>query len=70
MGRSNLEPSARTVRSYACDTILVTAGGRGYIVRLWMSGDGAPDAGLYDSAWLRSVAATMQLDPEDAVDTP
>lgn len=52
----------------ACDTALVTDGGRGYVVRLWSSSDGPRVPGVYDAAWLREVLGTMQLHPEDAVD--
>ena len=52
----------------ACDTAIVTDSGRGYVVRLWTSGDEPVGAALYDTAWLRSVLATMVLDPEGAVD--
>jgi hypothetical protein len=44
-------------------------GGRGYFVRSY-TGDQLSSAqqGLYAESWLRSVLATMQLRPEDAVD--
>jgi hypothetical protein len=50
-----------------CDNVLVTDGGRGYLVMLWVSGDG-PAPGEYDQAWYESVLATMKLRPEDAAD--
>jgi hypothetical protein len=51
-----------------CDLALVTAGGRGYYVLLYVSDDDPSDAETYDDAWLASVLATMELHPEDAVD--
>lgn len=51
-----------------CNNVLVTDGGRGYLVMLWVSGEG-PGPGEYDQEWYGSVLATMELHPEDAVDT-
>jgi hypothetical protein len=42
---------------------------RGYFIRLYTSGDEPWLAGYYDQAWFRSVLDTVQLHPEDAVDT-
>jgi hypothetical protein len=53
----------------ACNTALVTDGGRGYAVMLWVSSDAPSVAEVYDEAWFASVLATMELRPEDAVDT-
>lgn len=52
----------------ACNLALVTAGGRGYYVLLYVSGDDPGDAQVYDAAWFASVLASMELNPEDAVD--
>lgn len=52
----------------ACNTALVTDGGRGYVVMLWLSSDDPRDAEVYDDAWFASVLSTMELHPEDAID--
>lgn len=52
----------------ACAVVLVTDGGRGYLIGLYVSGDDPRDAEVYDDAWFASVLATMELHPEDAVD--
>ena len=44
----------------------VTTAGRGYWIQLY-TGDDAPVT--YDLAWFEEVLATVQLHPEDAVDT-
>jgi hypothetical protein len=55
--------------SIACGLALVTDGGRGYLVGLYVSADDPRHAEVYDEAWFASVLATMELRPEDAVDT-
>ena len=50
-----------------CDVVAVTTAGRGYWIQLYTSGD-EPSAGAYDRAWFMEVLATVQLQPEDAVD--
>jgi hypothetical protein len=47
---------------------VVSAGDRGYIILLYVSGDDPADAGTYDQDWFEEVLATVQLQPEDAVD--
>jgi hypothetical protein len=47
---------------------LVTEGGRGYWVMLYTSGDEAWINDTYDRAWFTSLLATMDLQPEEAVD--
>jgi hypothetical protein len=42
---------------------------RGYFIRLYTSGDEPWLERYYDQAWFRSVLDTVQLHPEDAVDT-
>jgi hypothetical protein len=54
--------------SIACKAAVVADGGRGYVVMLWTVGDEAWIEEVYDDAWLASVVATMDLQPEDAVD--
>jgi hypothetical protein len=48
-----------------CDLAVVTTAGRGY--EIFFYNDHAFDA-LYDRAWFEEVLATIQLQPEDAVD--
>ena len=52
-----------------CDIVLVTDGGRGYAVMLWISSGTTGFAAASDRALYDSILATMQLQPEDAVDT-
>jgi hypothetical protein len=52
----------------ACNLVLVTDGGRGYSLLLYVSDDDPSDAEVYDEAWFASVLATVQLQPEAAVD--
>jgi hypothetical protein len=51
------------------DVAVVTIGGRGYQFQLNRSNDDPAAVARYDRAWFRSVLATVQLRPEDAVDT-
>lgn len=48
----------------------VVAGGRGYAVLLYVSGDDPAVADTYDRAFFDEILASLQLQPEDAVDTP
>ena len=48
-----------------CTLAVVTSAGRGYWIQLY-TGDAAP--AIYDRAWFEEVLATVQLQPEDAVD--
>ncbi len=52
------------------DIALVTDGGRGYFVKLYTSGDEAWIGEVYDDEAFTSILATMELQPEDAVDAP
>lgn len=49
---------------------LVTEGGRGYFVLLYTSGDEVWIGEVYDDEMFASILATMELQPEDAVDAP
>jgi hypothetical protein len=51
-----------------CDVAVVTVGGRGYFIHLSASSDNPSAVASYDRAWFESVLATVQLNPEDAVD--
>ncbi len=45
----------------------VAAGGRGYAVLLYVSGDDPAVAAMYDQAYFDEILATLRLQPEDAV---
>jgi hypothetical protein len=51
-----------------CDIAVVTTAGRGYRIQLYTSGDDPAAVAPYDRAWFEEVLATVQLQPEDAVD--
>jgi hypothetical protein len=51
-----------------CNMAAVTTDGRGYIIWLYASDDPAWLSTTYDRAWFEEVLATVQLQPEDAVD--
>ena len=51
-----------------CDTVAVTTAGRGYWISLFTSDDDPVVVAPYDRAWFEEVLATVQLQPEDAVD--
>jgi len=57
---------ARLCTSYT----YTSAGGRAYMIRLYTSGDEGWLERYYDTAWFKRVLETVQLRPEDAVDTP
>ncbi|HEY8168540.1 MAG TPA: hypothetical protein VIF84_07490 [Candidatus Limnocylindrales bacterium] len=48
---------------------LVSTGGRGYMILLYTSGDEGWLESVYDRAWFEDILATVDLRPEDAVDT-
>jgi hypothetical protein len=52
-----------------CNVAAVTTDGRGYAVALYTSGDEAWVSPSFDRAWFEELLATVQLHPEDAVDT-
>jgi hypothetical protein len=51
-----------------CNVAAVTTDGRGYLIVLYTSSDEAWLSVTYDRAWFEEVLATVQLQPEDAVD--
>jgi hypothetical protein len=51
-----------------CDTAAVTTAGRGYWISLNASDDDPVVVAPYDRAWFEEVLATVQFQPEDAVD--
>jgi hypothetical protein len=52
-----------------CDVAVVTTAGRGYWIQLYTSDDDPAAVAAYDRAWFEEVLATVQLQPEDAVDS-
>ena len=48
----------------------VAAGDRGYVIMLYTSADDPAAVAGYDQAFFNDILATMQLQPEDALDTP
>jgi hypothetical protein len=62
---------AGPARQCAGGGILATwTGDRGYVVWLYRSGDDPAAVAGYDQAFFEDVVATLELRPEDAVDTP
>jgi hypothetical protein len=51
-----------------CDLVVVATAGRGYWIALGASDDDPVATAAYDRAWFEAVLATVQLQPEDAVD--
>lgn len=47
----------------------VATGDRGYVMKLYTSGDSPAAVAGYDQAYFNDILATLQLQPEDAVDT-
>ena len=56
------------IGSEGCDLAVVTTDGRGYWISLRTSDDDPSAVAAYDRAWFEEVLATVQLQPEDAVD--
>jgi hypothetical protein len=52
-----------------CLVAVVTTAGRGYHIDLWVSPDNLDLVAQYDRAWFEEVLATVQLHPEDAIDS-
>ena len=50
-------------------TAATSAGDRGYVIILYTSGDDPAAVAAYDQAYFNDILATLQLQPEDAVDT-
>ena len=50
------------------DIVALATGGRGYWIILRTSDDDPSAVASYDQAWFEEVLATVQLQPEDAVD--
>lgn len=59
------------VQGQHCGSAAVaSAGDRGYVVKLYTSGDDPSAVAAYDEAFFGEILATMQLQPENADDTP
>jgi len=52
-----------------CLVAVVTTAGRGYHIDLWVSPDNLDLIAQYSRAWFEEVLATVQLHPEDAIDS-
>ena len=63
-----VDGAAGLIGSGNCNTATVTKDGRGYVIWLYTSGDDPELDMTYDRAWFEEVLATVQLQPEDAVD--
>ena len=55
-------------RECAPSAVAVSAGDRGYLIMLYVSGDDPAVGATYDQAWFQEVLAAVQLRPEDAVE--
>jgi hypothetical protein len=49
---------------------VASAGDRGYLITLYVSRDDPAIVATYDQTYFREILATLQLRPDDAVDTP
>ena len=63
-----VDGAAGLIGTVGCDQVAVTTGGRGYFIWLYTSGDEAWIGETFDRAWFEEFLATVQLQPEDAVD--
>ena len=52
-----------------CEVAVVTTAGRGYMIVLLTVDDDPLAVAAYDHTWFEEVLATVQLHPEDAVDS-
>jgi hypothetical protein len=65
-GKSITVDGATGYGAIDCPWVVVTTGGRGYWIQLVAEPEAPPS---YDDAWFEEILATVQLQPEDAVDT-
>jgi hypothetical protein len=63
-----LDGAAGLIGAGECQVAVVTTDGRGYFILAGISSDDPSNATTYDRAWFEDVLATVQLQPEDAVD--
>ena len=64
-----LDGATGLIGADGCTRAAVTIDGRGYFFWLYTSGDES-FLSVYDLTWFESVLATVQLQPQDAVDGP
>jgi hypothetical protein len=62
-----LDGAAGLIGTDGCQVVAVTAGGRGYWIELYTSGDQAWISDAYDQAWFEDFLATVQLKPRTAI---
>jgi hypothetical protein len=60
---------AEGVLATGCSLAYLPSGGRVYLIRLYTSNDDADLRAFDADAWLKEILATVQLQPEDAIDT-
>jgi hypothetical protein len=63
-----VDGAAGLIGAGGCTVAAVVADGRGYWIQLYTSGDDPDAVAAYDEAWFEEVLATVQLQPDDAVD--
>ena len=63
-----VDSAAGLIGAGDCQVAVVTTDGRGYFILAGISSDDPQNATMYDQAWFEEVLATVQLQPEDAVD--
>lgn len=51
-----------------CHMALISTGGRGYAILLYVSGDDPALGDIFDRRWFEGVLATVRLDPADATE--
>jgi hypothetical protein len=68
-GPTAVDGATGLIGAAECNVAAVTTDGRGYVIALYTSGDVPWQTAAYDRAWFEEVLATVQLHPEDAVDS-
>jgi hypothetical protein len=63
-----VDGAAGLIGTDGCNVAVVTTDGRGYWIQLYTSGDDPEVVAPYDRAWFEEVLASVQLNPEDAID--
>jgi len=63
-----VDGAAGLIGADECTIAVITTAGRGYWIQLYTSGDDELAVAPYDAAWFEEILATVQLQPEDAVD--
>jgi hypothetical protein len=65
-----IDGTAGLIGADGCTRAAVTIDGRGYFFWLYTGGDDPSLGVTYDRAWFEEFLATVQLQPEDAIDAP